>query len=119
MNLDQAKNTIQHILTNKFAEPTILEDINDIIPSEIVLYQNYPNPFNLVTKIEYSIPKTSKVELIVFDILGREVAKLADEHQKPGIYTVTFDGSQYSSGLYFFKLKAGKFNRTRKMLLMK
>ncbi len=76
-------------------------------PLQFNLSQNYPNPFNPVTKIEYSIPKTAKVEIIVFDILGREVAKLVNETKKAGKHEVIFDASKYSSGLYFYRLKAG------------
>ena len=86
----------------------------------IYLYQNYPNPFNPITQITYSITKMVKVEIIVFDILGREVAKLVNETKKAGKHEVVFDASNYSSGLYFYKLKIeDRFIQIRKMLLMK
>ena len=89
------------------------------IPIEFRLEQNYPNPFNPVTKIEYSIAKTAKVEIIVFDILGREVAKLVNETKKAGNHEVNFDASKYSSGLYFYKINAGEYSHVKRMLLLK
>ncbi len=77
------------------------------LPVQFSLSQNYPNPFNPVTKIEYSIAKTAKVEIVVFDILGREVAKLVNETKKAGKHEVNFEASKYASGLYFYRLKAG------------
>ncbi|MCU0372660.1 MAG: T9SS type A sorting domain-containing protein [Ignavibacteria bacterium] len=86
---------------------------------EYSLHQNYPNPFNPVTKITFDIPLRSFVELKIFDVLGREVSKLVSEEKKEGKYTVDFDGSALSSGVYFYTLNAGDFVQTRKMLLIK
>jgi len=104
----------------------VKEDENTTLPKEVALLQNYPNPFNPVTKIEYSIPKTAKVEIVVFDILGREVAKLVNELKQAGKHEAIFDGSIYASGIYFYriailsdKLKTESIIQTRKMLLMK
>ncbi len=85
------------------------------------LEQNFPNPFNPTTKIEYSIPTGVRnlVTLKVYDILGNEVAKLVDEYKPAGRYEVTFDASKLSSGIYFYKLNAGNFIETKKMILMK
>ena len=83
------------------------------------LKQNFPNPFNPVTTIDYSIAKAGKVELTVYDILGREVVKFVNENKKPGKYSVHFDGSNYASGLYLYKLTAGDKIQVRKMLLIK
>jgi len=89
------------------------------IPVNIELLQNYPNPFNPVTTIEYSITTAGKVELTVYDILGREVATLVNENKKPGIHQVVFDASNYTSGLYFYRLKTAQQMLINKMMLLK
>jgi hypothetical protein len=95
-------------------------------PVKFALEQNYPNPFNPLTNIKYTIGGVrgqglgvSNVELVVIDILGREVAVLANEKKAPGSYEVRFDGSGLPSGVYFYKLTAGAFVQTRKMILVK
>jgi Secretion system C-terminal sorting domain len=87
--------------------------------TEFSLEQNYPNPFNPTTIIIYSIPREGNVTLKVFDVLGREVATLVNKVQKAGEYTVDFDGSKLTSGVYFYKLTLGKYNEVKKMLLLK
>ncbi|MCX6142356.1 MAG: T9SS type A sorting domain-containing protein [Ignavibacteriales bacterium] len=89
------------------------------VPASFALSQNYPNPFNPTTALEYSISKSSNVVLEVFNVLGQSVAKLVDEHQAPGTYRTSFDGAKLSSGVYLYRLKAGDFVQTRKMVLMK
>jgi hypothetical protein len=96
------------------------------LPSGFSLEQNYPNPFNPSTTITYHILKTNHVTLKVFDLLGREVVTLVDEIKQPGIYNSQFlpkaslrDNSQLSSGVYFYRLQAGEFVQTKKMVLMK
>ncbi len=101
------------------------------MPSQFELYQNYPNPFNPTTTIKYIIPtvKTlhatsqqkyaTSVQLKVYDILGNEVSTLVNEKQQPGVYEVTFDASKLASGIYFYKISAGNFIQTKKMILMK
>lgn len=88
-------------------------------PKEFSLTQNYPNPFNPQTKIKFSVPKASFTKLIIYDLLGREVATLVNEELKPGTYETDWDASNYSSGVYFYKLVAGDFTETKKMVLMK
>ena len=83
------------------------------------LSQNYPNPFNPITTINYSIPSASFVTLKVYDILGREVASLVNDERQPGEYSVKFDGSGLSSGIYFYHLHAGEIALTKKFILMK
>ena len=83
------------------------------------LKQNYPNPFNPTTSIKYTVPSNEYVTLKVYDILGNEVATLVNEQQESGRYTVNFDGDKLSSGLYIYKIQAGKFSQVRKMLLLK
>ena len=89
------------------------------IPAEFVLSQNYPNPFNPETIISYSIPKTEKVSLIVYNLIGEEIAHLTDERKPSGSYTVEWNVSNVSSGIYFYRLQAGEFVQTRKMVLLK
>ena len=101
---------------------------NDEIPTNFNLAQNYPNPFNPSTVISYQLSAPSKVTLKVYDLLGREVAVLVNEVQQPGNYNSQFSivnlpagkrGSQLSSGVYFYTLKAGTFFQSRKMILLK
>jgi hypothetical protein len=91
----------------------------DALPTSFALEQNYPNPFNPSTNIRYDIPSGGSVSLRVYDLLGREVATLVNETQAPGRYTVRFDGSSLSSGIYFTRLQAGTFVTMRKMMLVK
>ncbi len=95
------------------------EETDSNLPDSYALYNNYPNPFNPTTKIEYSIPKTSNVELKVFDILGREVADLVNEEKPAGNYTVNFNASKLSSGIYFYRIKSNEFIQTKKMILLR
>jgi hypothetical protein len=96
-----------------------VEQVANVIPSSFKLYQNYPNPFNPMTTIEFEIPERANVKLIVYDILGREVGKLVDKELEPGRYKVNFEASELSSGVYFYRLEAGKFADVKKMLLVK
>jgi hypothetical protein len=96
-----------------------IQNITTIIPEKYELYQNYPNPFNPSTSIKFDIPKAEKVELIVFDILGKEIAKLVNERLEAGTYEYYFDASSLSSGLYFYRLGSGSLSFTKRMLLIK
>ena len=91
----------------------------DMLPTEFVLHQNYPNPFNPVTTIYCDLPEQGFVSLIIYDFLGREVATLANEEQIAGSYNIDFDGTELSSGVYYYSLKSGSFKKTLKMLLIK
>lgn len=84
-----------------------------------LLTQNYPNPFNPQTKIKFAVPKTSFTKIIVYDLLGREVAILVNEELRPGTYEADWDGTDFSSGVYFFKIITEGFVETKKMVLMK
>ena len=88
-------------------------------PLNYTLYQNYPNPFNPTTKIKYSIPKAIFTTLRVYNILGEEVARLVNEEKLPGNYEVQLNASLLSSGVYFYRLKAGSYVDTKKMILIK
>ncbi len=88
-------------------------------PSQFYLSQNYPNPFNPSTTIQYELPKSSMVVLKVYDVLGREVETLVNERQSPGIHSVYFNASGLNSGVYFYRLEAGQFSLTKKLMLIK
>jgi uncharacterized delta-60 repeat protein len=92
---------------------------NTIPPTEFILYQNYPNPFNPFTTLKYSIPASSYVNLKIYDILGEEVATIVNEENVAGEYEIIFDASQLTSGIYFYRLQAGEFSSTRKLILIK
>lgn len=89
------------------------------IPSSFFLSQNYPNPFNPTTAIMYQISEVSHVSLKVYDLLGREVTTLVNERQMPGRYEINFNASKLSSGVYFYRLEAGNFISTKKLVLVK
>lgn len=89
------------------------------IPTQFALQGNYPNPFNASTTINYQLPTTSDVKLEVYNLLGRNVATMVDERQQAGYRSVIWDASEVSSGLYFYKLTAGEFTETRRMMLVK
>lgn len=89
------------------------------IPSKISLKQNYPNPFNPSTSISFELPKQSKINLSIFDMLGRKVLVLANGIRSSGVHTIIWDAGQQSSGVYFYRLEVGKEVFTKKMLLIK
>jgi hypothetical protein len=89
------------------------------VPKEYSLSQNYPNPFNPSTDIKFDIPKNSFVKLAVYNELGKEIAVLVNKDMPAGKYETGWNASNYSSGIYFYKLSAGDFTGTRKMILLK
>jgi|WetSurMetagenome_2_1015567.scaffolds.fasta_scaffold04367_7 hypothetical protein len=91
----------------------------NIVPGEYSLSQNYPNPFNPVTNIKYQIPKDGLVTLKVYDITGREIANLVKDYKQAGYYTVSFNGSNFASGVYFYRIQSGDFMQVKKMILIK
>jgi len=106
-------------LETKLTDQIVSVAIEETIPDGFVLKQNYPNPFNPSTKIKYSVPQTSQVQIKVFDVLGNEIETLISEEKPTGSYEVQFNASELSSGIYFYKLQAGNFIETKKMLLLK
>jgi hypothetical protein len=104
------------LITDLSAYPKIQ---NSEIPLVMTLEPASPNPFNSETKLTYSIPIAGEVSLIVFDINGREVARLYDVYQTEGIYEVDFNTGQLPSGVYFARLQAGGFSQTQKLVLLK
>jgi len=95
------------------------EEKIDEVPTKFSLSQNYPNPFNPSTKIKYSIPKSSQVVVKVFDVLGNEIETLVNEEKPVGTYEVNWNAANLPSGVYFYRLQAGDFVQTRKMILLK
>ncbi|HET6273632.1 MAG TPA: YHYH protein [Bacteroidota bacterium] len=98
--------------------PTSVDEKN-ALPHDFALQQNYPNPFNPTTIIKYQLPKSSYVTLKVFDLLGREISVLVDGLKEAGLHEVSLDASQLASGAYFYRLQAGSFIETRKLVLLR
>jgi len=109
----------QKILVDFQNTITAVAQMNNPIPRKFELYLNYPNPFNPSTTIKYDLPKESRVKIVVYDILGREVARLVDEMKKAGSYQVVWDANRFASGVYFYRLQASNFCETKKLILMK
>jgi hypothetical protein len=105
---------------NLFISP-LLSDASQApaIPTTFMLEQNYPNPFNPRAVIGYQLSVISRADLRVYDLLGREIAVLVNSVQSPGKYSVTFDGDSFASGIYFYRLTAGTFSQTKKMVLLR
>lgn len=97
----------------------IKENLIHQIPNDYSLKQNYPNPFNATTKITYSLPRASKVSLKIYDIIGNEIITLVDGTKEAGVYDVVFNEANLTSGVYLYKLTAGDFISTKKMILLK
>ncbi len=92
---------------------------NNNIPKQYLLAQNFPNPFNPATTIAYDIPKASIVKMTIYDVRGKEMQVLVNENKTAGSYRVSWDASKFSSGVYFYKIEAGEFIETKKMMLVK
>lgn len=104
--------------------PLVGVEKEEFAPSEYSLSQNYPNPFNPATTIQYSVPtnvnnRTSNVKLLIFDVLGTVVAELVNGTKEPGTYEVSWDASGITSGIYYYRLTAGEFSETKKMILLR
>lgn len=103
---------------------TAVEETPNNVPQEFRLQQNYPNPFNPTTTIKYHLPKTSKIKLVVYNLLGQRVATLVDEQQPAGIYAVQWQGKadtgrEVASGVYLYRLETEDFVRVKKLALMR
>jgi len=96
-----------------------IEPVSSEIPKHFKLHQNYPNPFNPSTQIKFDIPSSSFVRLIVYDALGREIDEFINERLNPGSYVYEWSAESYPSGIYFYKLVAGDYVQTKKMILIK
>ncbi len=107
------------VVKRLFYETPLKAENGKAVPSIFGLRQNYPNPFNPTTTIEYSVAKSTFVSLKVYDVLGRLVTTLVKERKSPGHYAVRFNAGNLASGIYFYRLNAGKFTQVKKMILMK
>ena len=96
-----------------------IEKNKNSVPVSYKLEQNYPNPFNPSTTIRYSIPKAGDVEITVHDVLGKEIILLENGYKQPGSFSVDFNATDLSSGMYFYTIKSGNFTETKKMTLIK
>ena len=103
---------------NRNGISSVLPETNSI-PFSYKLLQNYPNPFNPTTTIKYNLPDDSQVQIKVFDILGRQVVDLVNEAKVAGVYEINFDASSLASGIYLYRIQAGSFVDTKKMILLK
>ena len=124
MVLDDSANTayvIDNLTTDSVSTVSNISEkfAQHMLPAQINLEQNYPNPFNPSTRINYSLPKSDLVNIIVYDSQGREVDVLVNEFKNQGSHTIEFDGSGLSSGIYYYRVQAGNFINTKKMILMK
>lgn len=106
-------------LNIKYSSPVSVNQIESSVAVKYELMQNYPNPFNPVTTIKYSIPERAYVNLVIYDMLGKEVAKLVSEVKNQGVYSVTWNASALPTGLYFYRIQTDKFTSTKKMILIK
>lgn len=122
-NLDYSSDGVIDLIVDEerpLANNRDMLDVKDLAtPKTYELGQNYPNPFNPSTTIEYSVPNDAAVTLKIYDVLGKEVATLVNEQKPTGTYIVNWNASNFSSGLYFYKLTAGEFTQTKKMFLVK
>ena len=119
MNPMQAEELINYILVNKFNEIVSVKEEVSYIANKYLLLQNYPNPFNPSTTIKYSIPQNGFVKLTIYNLLGEVIATLVNEEKSIDIYEVEFDAVSFPSGIYFYRLQAGSFVETKKMVLIK
>lgn len=109
------------VLKVEYQQPTtgINDDDSNILPQTAILEQNYPNPFNPTTQINFSLPENNIVKLEVFNLLGQRVSQLVNEMKAAGRYEITFDASDLPSGIYFYRIEAGSFVDTKKLILIK
>ena len=116
---DSVRNLLMEKILAFFEKPMTVKRDGGIAPEDFSLYQNYPNPFNPTTVISYQLPVFSKVTLKVYDVLGREAATLVNEEQSPGRKEVLWNAKDLSSGVYIYKLQAGSFVETKRMMMLK
>lgn len=91
---------------------------NQVVATPVLL-QNYPNPFNPITTINYSIPSSQNVSIIIYDILGKKVIDLVNGYKETGDHSIEFDGSNLNSGVYFYVMNADNFVQTKRLVLVK
>ena len=96
--------------------PTLVSESN---PTEFILSQNFPNPFNPITKIGYQVQNNGYVKLVIYDVLGSEVAQLVNEEKEAGTYEIEFNALELNSGTYFYQMRVGDIVQAKKMILLK
>lgn len=111
--------TGRDLVTIKYSKNVGIQNINENIPDNYVMFQNYPNPFNPSTTIKFELPKTTDVKVAVYDITGKELEVLVNEKLQTGTYQTTWNGERYSSGVYFYKIQTDDFVQTKRMVLIK
>jgi spore germination protein YaaH len=126
LGYDNGRQELWNLIQKKFSAVTGVEKIQNALPTDFMLFQNYPNPFNPTTNIIYKLSTASKVQLKIYDLLGREIMTLVNEFQQTGTYIYHFSSTlfqgnkskyQLSSGIYFYRLTAGNFSDAKKMIL--
>ncbi len=113
---DSTETRLNHIMRKNLTQ---IAATGSIIPPEFRLYQNFPNPFNPSTQIQFDVPNTGQVSLVIFDNTGREITSLLNSLLNPGSYEIKWNGSDYSSGVYYCRLSSGSFSDTKKIFLLK
>lgn len=114
-----AQGTPDRVVVVEVRDITGISGNTNLVPQTFNLSQNYPNPFNPITTFSFGLPKDSDVRLSIIDVLGREVDIITSGHKQAGTYTVNYDASKLSSGVYFYSLITGDYKETKKMLLIK
>ena len=118
MRAQEARAALTRALLDMGEQPLSVPETS-LKPDAFALAQNYPNPFNSTTTVAYAVPRRELIELKVFDLLGRDVATLVNEVKEPGTYAVQFHADRLASGIYFYRLRAGSFLETRKLVLLR
>jgi hypothetical protein len=122
---DDSRNAVDNIYAQQISANgflgvvTDVQNDADVVPGQFKLEQNYPNPFNPTTSFKVQVPGFKLVELKVFNILGQEVATLVNDEMPRGTHAVTWDAQGVAAGVYFYRLEAGSFIETKKLLLLK
>ena len=120
IELNYSADGVIDLIVDEESRPVNTPKVDDyLVPKSFELSQNYPNPFNPTTTIEFSIPKDANVTLKIYDVLGKEAATLVNDRKAAGTYILNWNASNFSSGLYFYRLNAGEFTETKKMFLVK
>ncbi|MBK9334191.1 MAG: T9SS type A sorting domain-containing protein [Ignavibacteria bacterium] len=119
---EKAKRRLEDISITAISTSLIRDNSmgSNLLPFEYSLSQNYPNPFNPSTKINFDLPVDGKANLVIYDMLGREIMKLVNNELKTaGRYTIEFNGVNFASGVYFYRLEVNNFVQTKRMVLLK
>jgi hypothetical protein len=116
---DSSASADTQIVVKVIADPTGLPENTTLIPRGHVVYQNYPNPFNPSTRIRFGLPKTERVRIEIYNIIGQRITTVIDETRMAGYHVVEFDGGILPSGIYFYRIQADDFTRIKKMVLIR